>query len=60
MSKILGFTMEEKQMLGIVKKNSLMDTADNTNSSSTSGAVPNKGISDRLINFLLDSDDDEW
>ena len=54
MSKILCFTMEEKQILGIVKKNSLDD-----GEPSNVGSGPNKGIGEKLINFLLD-DDDDW
>jgi hypothetical protein len=49
MSKILLFTMEEKQLLGIVKKEQL--------NGGESGEVK-KGFSDKLINFLLDDDDE--
>ena len=47
MSKILGFSMEEKEVLGLVKKNSLEDDKQG-----------NKGIGDKLINFLLDDEDE--
>lgn len=39
--------------MGLVKKQSLDGGDANAHSE-------NKGISDRLINFLLDDDDDEW
>lgn len=49
MSKILGFTVEEKLTLGLAKSNHL------GTSEGESGAI--KGISDKLINFLLEDDD---
>jgi len=54
MSKILGFTLEEKQILGLAKKQSLLD-----DSQSSTGDQPNKGIGEKLINFFLMDDDDE-
>ena len=49
MSKILGFTLEEKIALGLAKPNS---------SDHSEGAKDiNKGISDKLINFLLEDDE---
>lgn len=55
MSKILGFTMEEKAALGIVQKQSLNDNG----SSASAGGASINGISDSLINFLLEDEDDE-
>jgi hypothetical protein len=43
MSKILGFTMEEKQMLGLVKKASVEE----------GGATGGRGIKDSLISFFM-------
>jgi hypothetical protein len=52
MSKILGFTMEEKITLGLAKTNTASGGA------GEGGAIDaNKGISDKLINFLLDDDE---
>lgn len=48
MSKILGFTVEEKITLGLAKTNTPATGEDKD---------PNKGISDKLINFLLEDDD---
>ena len=53
MSKVLVFSVEEKEMLGIVKKEVL-----ETNVGSENQKLLNKGFSDTLINFLLDDEDD--
>ncbi|CDW82092.1 viral a-type inclusion protein repeat containing protein [Stylonychia lemnae] len=51
MSKILGFTMEEKQSLGLIKKPTTLDAgAEQQNT---------RGIGEKLINFFLQDDDDE-
>ena len=52
MSKILAFTIEEKQVLGLVKKQSLLEGDE---------AEPKQGqgLGAKLINFfLMDEDDD--
>lgn len=49
MSKILGFTLEEKITLGLAKTNNPANDSQEK--------VSNKGISDKLINFLLEDDD---
>ncbi|TNV74321.1 hypothetical protein FGO68_gene4570 [Halteria grandinella] len=46
MSRILGFSMEEKQMLGIVKKATIDENGDK------------KGIKDSLISFFMQDDDE--
>ena len=51
LSKILVFTIEEKESLGMVKKETLGD-----NDSSEQGILSKKGFSDKLINFLLDDE----
>lgn len=49
MSKILGFSMEEKEILGIIKK----ETVDKENGG--------KGIKDQLYSFFMqDDDEEEW
>lgn len=53
MSKILVFTMEEKESLGMVKKEVLEgQTEDKT-------GLIKKGFSEKLINFLLDDEEEE-
>mmetsp|Transcript_21073 Transcript_21073/g.20220 ORF Transcript_21073/g.20220 Transcript_21073/m.20220 type:complete len:85 (+) Transcript_21073:1414-1668(+) len=54
MSKVLVFSIEEKEVLGIVKKEHL----DNASAGTTHGKELNKGFSDKLINFLLDDEDE--
>ena len=54
MSKILAFTMEEKQTLGLVKKQNLLEDATNNDQNAT------KGIGEKLINFFLMDEDDDW
>jgi hypothetical protein len=54
MSKILAFTMDEKQTLGLVKKASYNESpAEGGGTSQTYS----KGISDKLISFFLQDDD---
>jgi hypothetical protein len=53
MSKILGFTMEEKQVLGLVKKQSLEGDANGT------PEQHQKGLGEKLINFFLQDEDDD-
>lgn len=53
MSKILVFTIEEKESLGIVKKEILQGESEPEQS-----LINKKGFSDKLINFLLDDEDD--
>jgi hypothetical protein len=54
MSKILVFSIEEKESLGMVKKEVLQGTGEAEQS-----LINKKGFSDQLVNFLMDSDDDE-
>ena len=49
MSGILAFTLDEKQSLGLAKKQNTVPNDQN---------VDKKGIGDRLINFFLADDDD--
>mmetsp|Transcript_9901 Transcript_9901/g.7444 ORF Transcript_9901/g.7444 Transcript_9901/m.7444 type:complete len:84 (+) Transcript_9901:187-438(+) len=53
MSKVLVFSMEEKESLGLVKKEQLEGGGSGKHS-----GVLNKGISDKFINFLLDDEDE--
>lgn len=53
MSKILGFSIEEKQALGLIKKQNLDE-------GNAPGSEQNtKGIGEKLINFFLMDDDDD-
>lgn len=51
MSKILAFTMEEKEQLGLVKKTKVAEIGKDQRQV--------RGISDKLINFFLDDEDDD-
>lgn len=52
MSKILGFSLEEKQTLGLAKKQGFIEEA------SKESEDKHKGIGEKLINFFLMDDDD--
>lgn len=54
MSKILGFTMEEKQTLGLVERQKINEPA-----AGNSGAAPKdiKGVGQALFSFLMGDDE---
>ena len=51
MSKILAFSIEEKEQLGMVKKTKVAEVGKDQRQA--------RGISDKLINFFLDDEDDD-
>jgi len=58
MSKILGFTMEEKQNLGLVQRQSLDKESDPVlQKSKTVAPEKTGGIRESLVNFLMGDDD---
>jgi hypothetical protein len=64
MSKILGFTIEQKQALGLVKKTNILQGAPGQGTSGAQGSASAdretkdlKGVTSSLVNFLMGDDD---